>query len=328
MHKKLTLALISLVSILNVYAQDRITMISGRTVFCQITSIDSVRIELITSGPENDIKTFIELEKVASYKYNGKVYNLAEIDKEGQIAKKAEADYEKYIYADSIERANRYFLHTTSGQNINCLELDYKPRIFGGTPHFLVNSEFKFYPEEVTFYRDSRGYYARIKQSTLITSYSYAKRINSGRLNLYEDIVYRSNPGHYTPGIGFTGGGSSLQINYYYNIGFDDLKLITHRNLMEDISYYPESLKYLNRYDRKLNLMIGMSAIGGISLLTGILLSVISTDDSAYNQENIDLKNASYAALGVGGVFIGIGYVTSLHRKDLLRQAIAAFNLQ
>lgn len=72
-------------------------------------------------------------------------------------------------------------------------------------------------------------------------------------------------------GIGL--GGTSTTQNYYYNSGFNSLKVATYKNLSVDLQRNPKSIVYLKKRQNAKKKRTMAYVLGGIAMVAGILTS-------------------------------------------------------
>lgn len=302
-------------------AQDQITRLDGSLINCQITDIDSSIISFTYRSNGKNIETFTETEKLKSFKIYGITYLLNELSKTDlndflvKITEKKNNNAAIH-FADSLEDTAYDFLYLYSGDIVYGNYISYnKP--FLAQKYFLIDDS-KFKSNKVKFVKQGIDIYANTSNFSPFKGTTFAKRISTGRINLYQrEVIYRcTNCGY-----------SSKRIYNYFNIGFNELKKANYKNLYPQMYDNIECLVQLNRYRTKTILQNSLY-IGGFSLIVGSAISIISKvnryDSNEESTKINETPNIVMIFAGAGIVFIGYGI--SLSRPGHLKQAFDIYN--
>lgn len=178
------------------------------------------------------------------------------------------------VFGQIIEGRTFLFLYSDSviyGNNI-----EYKTSLFQSS-YFLVDTN-AIDAKLVRFYKCNKGLYANTKASNYFGSTEFIKLIIKGNINFYQKVKYYYTPGH-PPNIenyfyNYDSGiiSNPIKIINYFNVGLEDLKKISYKNLYPILSSKPESLLYLNKYKEVKKVVfiyeiIAFASISGSALL-------------------------------------------------------------
>ncbi|PQJ21567.1 hypothetical protein [Tenacibaculum sp. SG-28] len=162
---------------------------------------------------------------------------------------------------------SKNFIYKTDGSILYGVNLEYRTPMFKKNYFKLdsltINSEdVKFYKSGVNFFGSTKG-----------SGSSFALRTIQGKINYYTltSTYNNSAPINNTGGIGF--GGTSTTQNYYYNSGFNPLKIANYENLSVDLQTNPKSILYLKKYHNAKKNRTLAYVLGGIAMVAGILTS-------------------------------------------------------
>jgi hypothetical protein len=304
--KSVIFLIISFLISLNLsYGQDKITTKQGRVIDCEILSIDSIKIVFSFKSADRQVNTFIDLNKISSYKHNGIEYFIKD---NGSISSSASSIQELRLInktkADSIENKYSNFVYTFNNDIITGKIVDYREYVFG-KKHLLVDSV-PVYFDEVKFYKTNEGLYANTRNLSSTHKSVFAERIEKGKINVYSQLV--------PTGGGIYGGQATA---YYYNRDFEYLREVTYSNLLIDLRDNNEAMKTLKRY--KSNNIILIGGVAGAAILGAGLISWANRDPNWGGNPP--------PALIVGGLVISGSIVIHFATKaGTLRKSIRIYN--
>ena len=308
--------------------QDKIIKLDGSELKCKIVSIDSVKIDMKVEMGANEILTFINLDNVSSYTWQGNKVVLRPLNAGTvkNIKKSPDSppavNSPEFLFADSVEKTNRNFVYTFSDQIIKAHTIEFKEP-FLGTSYLLIDSK-KMDLNEVKFYRNYEGFFANTSYLSAFGTNSFSERIVAGRVNLYETFKVSSYPGNFNPSTGmYMNGGFSAKISNYYNKGFSDLKKANYRNLSVDLADDPLSMSHIEKCKSINNTEITIAVIGGTLILGGFVAFINSTDKDA---DTNNIPAGAITAIGLGTAACWVSFFISLSKPKHLRQAIVTYN--
>jgi hypothetical protein len=321
MIRKISLIFIFIVISIYSFTQDKITRIDGQVIRCQITSVDSSRIEFNFKSVDNIIHSSLRLEEIYSFNYQGKIVYVKDISHDLQsIIFDKSFQYRKEVeYADSIEKLNKYFVYTFSDQVISGNNIEYRKTFLEGKsifekPYFLIDSK-KIDYFNIKFFKNEDGFFASTKNLT--ESNYFMERVIKGDINLYEKIKEYDNPVIFqTPPEMFPTNNRIFgkPINYY-NIGFNDLKRINYKNLKIDLAGNSKSMLFLKKYKNIKNAQTILVVIGGLALIGGTKVFINSPE---YSMQSI--------MISTGVASLCISYFIGINRVKHLKNAIIIYN--
>lgn len=326
MIKRIVLILIYVLIIRVADGQDQITRISGSVIDCNITSIDTSKIEFLFINSGKSTKTFLAIIDISSFAYNGIVYDLDKIEKWELLSLKQKRDSEDFMFADSIENNNKSFLYTYSNQIISGKIIYHKKTLLEDS-YFLIGSK-KYSSSIVKFYKNETCFYANTRDVSFSGSSIFAERIRKGRINLYEHETTSSSPTYYSASAGmYTSGISTKKINNYYNKGFVDLKKTSYKNLVYDLDDNIESSIYLKKYKSVRDAQTILYIAGGVTLISGLATLIHKTKDwDGSDSEPEPNVTGSIVAIGLGASCFWVSYFISFSKPKHLRNAIDFYN--
>lgn len=325
MKRSLFVIFVSLLFIGVSQAQDQITRLNGKTIDCEIKSIDSTKIAFLIDISGNQIETNIELTDVLSYKYQGK----ETIVSKAKISEALQKSYVKpaeVILADSVEKAHEFFIYTYAGEVIPGRLVENKTP-FIGIHRILVDSQ-EYRPNMVKFFKNETGFYANTKYMISLNKIVFARRIRKGKISLYEVVKINYNIPHANPGgLGMGYGFNTKEIMNYYNKGFGDLKKAKYKFLKDDLADSPESKVYLNKFKSTSRAVTILAAVGSGLMVGGLVMIMNKTKDYDGTDKTPEPNlTSSYVTIGIGSGCLLTGILINFSKPNILRKAVDAYN--
>lgn len=193
---------------------------------------------------------------------------------------------------------------------------------------YLVTDSGRYRVDLVKFYQNESGFFANTKALNFSNASIFAKRIVSGRINLYEIVKVRTTPGSIEAYGVLSPGTTSIKIKNYYNKEFGDIRKANYHNLLNDLADCPESVGYLVRYKNIRNTQTVLSIVGGALIAGGLATLYSRTKDVNRNDPNYKEPNIrpNLAVAMVGAGCIGMSYYISFSKHRKLKSAIDAYN--
>jgi hypothetical protein len=167
----------------------------------------------------------------------------------------------------------------------------------------------KFYSDKVYFFRNSHGTFANLYEIYGERAERYAMRINNtGRIQLYEEIditayggdtLLTDNPKRLASG----------EVWQFYTKDEGDLKKGIYKNLKNDLTESPASLKYLQTFKRLNTLQISLAVAG--AAIIGQQLYARRNEDTVLSPQMV-----------LGGIMCGATFFFEGPKADALWLAV------
>jgi len=193
----------------------------------------------------------------------------------------------------------------------------------------------KFKPRNVQFFNNEDGFYANTKKLNGFETIGFTERIVAGNINLYrKELTYNYNLGFDNVGFGAIGGvlnfgltTENISNNFYYNIGFRELKKVNYRNLAEDFIGNTESMLHLKTYRKIKKRQTLFYIIGTAMIATGAYLYIKEEPES--NGYFVNRKKASTTELTIAILGFGtnvVNYLLGKSKTKHIEKAIEIYN--
>ncbi len=229
-----------------------------------------------------------------------------------------------YVFCQVDEGRNFIYFFNNSVVYANNVE---KVSPFLGNTYFKADS-LKFEPGEVKFYKNEIGFYANIDK---ISHYSIAKsfipRTKEGKVNIFqkEVMTFSSDINHAIPS--FSDNKAGYTTKDFYNKGYSDLKQVSYKNLLKDLSDNRGSMVHLKKYRQTVNKKIIFSVAGGAALVTGLVLLDNELHFISNGEEKPEPKVVpGMVTAGTGAALVFTGYLIGATRSNHLYRAIRKYN--
>jgi|GEM_PF-493779 hypothetical protein len=317
MRKRLFLTTLAFLNLYVAFSQHLISKTDGTNIKCKIASVTADSLRYFYRRDTLRIDTIVSSKDILYYYYKHNIFYP-----NGKPSPKLTRDV---IFADSIDRLNKYFIYTYTGTIIYGNNIEYKTP-FLGTPYLKVDGK-EYEPSIVKFYKCENGFFANVQDVGFSFNPKFTERIRRGRVNLYETVKNNYTPMMYTSGGMYHGGYSSVTIKNYYNSGFGPLKKANYKNLKVDLASDPESMLHLKKVKNIRNTQLILGITGGALIIAGFATLINKTKDwdGSNNQPEPNVTGCTIM-LGAGaGLVFASGLLTFAKPKHLDR-AIEAYN--
>ena len=226
---------------------------------------------------------------------------------------------------------SKNFIYKTDGSVLYGKSISFKTPLLKANYFELDNLTIK--SKEVKFYKSGEDFFGNTQSS----GSNFARRIIKGKINYYKLTTssYSApmpNPG----GMGFYGGGSTTSESFYYNTGYNTLKVADYENLSVDLQSNSESIVYLDKFKNAKTKRTLAYVFGGIAAVAGILTAGKKTGETTNsfnpntgNFETTDVMEIRPVNLAIGLLGFGTVAVTALtgkKKKEYIRKAIEVYN--
>ena len=209
----------------------------------------------------------------------------------------------------------QYKLYLYNGEELSGSNLVYEAPIL--KPSELVLDGVSYETSLVEFFRNKHGFFANLGRLHNNRQERYAMRIQSGKLNLFEeidievyggeDILVENGSDARDP---LLASGESFQ---YYNKGNDPIKKANYQNLKYDLSDNPTSMKHLKAYQKYRLLQWGLIGVG-----SGLIAANVIAQSSSGVKFN--------PVMAIGLVVGGSSYFLQTPKHDSIWLASDAYN--
>jgi len=182
---------------------------------------------------------------------------------------------------------------------------------------------------QVKFFNNEDGFFANLRNTTLLGTNSFSERIIKGKINLYQEVDYNPVPfelDHYrfrdrAP--------RAISTRMFYNKGYSALKKVSYAHLKMDMADQPKSLDFLEGYRKSKQVGTVFYVAAGAAIVAGLVNFAI-----AGNNQNSSIGSfersylGSLLLIGAGaGLSLG-GYLKHAEANREMEKAIDAYNRQ
>mgnify|MGYP006169943827 CR=1 FL=1 len=227
------------------------------------------------------------------------------------------------LNARSQENESKNFLKLYSDSTIYAQKIRLRPD-FGGSWVLRVDSR-RIPVQQVKYFNNEDGFFANTKKLQFYGKTTFAERIISGKVNLFQEVVY--NPVAFEPDYyrfkdrGYQSMGSKM----YYTKGISDLNKINYSNLSLDMLDNPRSIDLLKSYRRSKRTGAMMYVAAGAAFIVGTVK--FFTDNKVSDPDfSVDGDNMSFALWGLGGGLAAGGYFIEKSGYRNVERAIDNYN--
>ena len=225
---------------------------------------------------------------------------------------------------------SKNFIYKTDGSILYGKNLEYQTPMFKKNYFNLDSLTIK--SKDVKFYKSGVNFFGSIQGSGA----SFARRTIKGKVNYYvlTSTYYNAAPINNMGGIGL--GGTSTTQNYYYNSGFNSLKVANYENLSVDLQKNPISIVYLKKHHNAKKKRTIAYVLGGIAMVAGILTSAKKTGETTnsfnpytgtYETTDVTELRPVNLAIGLAGFGTVVAtMISSKKKKQYIQKAIEVYN--
>ena len=227
---------------------------------------------------------------------------------------------------------SKNFIYKTDGSILYGKHISYQTPVFKENYFNLDSLTIK--SKDVKFYKSGEVFFGSIQNGKS----SFARRTIKGKINYYELTgTSYSTP---IPNAGGFGGpvsfGGTTANSYYYNTGFNSLKIANYENLSIDLQGNSKSIVYLKKYHNAKKKRTIAYVLGGVAMVVGTLTAAKKTGETtnSYNPntgryETTDVTELRPVNLAIGLAGFGTiitNLISSQKKKQYIQKAIEVFN--
>ncbi|TKC04632.1 hypothetical protein FA048_19420 [Pedobacter polaris] len=227
------------------------------------------------------------------------------------------------LNARSQENESKNFLYLYSDSTIYAQKIRLRPDFNGS---WTLRADSRRIPvQQVKFFNNEDGFFANTKKLQFYGETSFAERIISGKVNLYQEVVY--NP------IAFEADYyrfkdrkyQSVGAKMYYNKGISDMKKINYKNLSLDMADNAQSLDLLKSYRKSKRTGIIMYVAAGAAIVAGTI-KILTENNVGDANFSVNGNNSSFILWGLGGGLVAGGYFIEKSGYRNIERAIETYN--
>lgn len=230
------------------------------------------------------------------------------------------------LNAAAQKRESKNFLYLYSDSVIYARDIKFRPD-FSGYLQLRVDS--RNYPTaQVKFFNSREGFFANTRKMGILRRSEFAERIIEGRINVFQErsissAAFVHDPYHSYDAHYMHTSAPSINVNMYYNKGYEDMKKLNFHNLKHDMSDNPQSMDMLYAYRRSMNTTKMLYTAAGVSILAGLITFI--TDGKDINSTTRSFAIGGGLALAGVGMAAG-GYLNSISANNKLEDAVEIYN--
>lgn len=326
--KKLFLVVAIVFQYLFLFSQDQILSTNNDRYDCKIESIDTLSINFTYKNPVSNswIKKSLPIKDVKYVKYQNVDFIVDSLNINRFIEKVNSLSSSSYL-KNIIENTKEDYIYTYSGDIIKGENISFE-NSDNGQIYFKIDS-FKLAASKVKFFNYNDQLWANTQFVHNAREIEFARRLYKGRMNYYEKEVtstlktFEDLEIHTSVMMAAVSERKNKEIFAYYNKGFGDLKKVSYKNLMVDLSDNMESMKYLYQYKTLQNGSTTLFIVGVSAILYGFTYEILRGN----RDENISGFNKIVPVISIGLGLASIWGRSNLSQKKskALAKAIESY---